>query len=91
MERNPLFYDDTLNSGELPRLARALGRALRGRCPRTSRTATAGERERELVQRGLPYLKQVWGDANWQLFRVNDPTPLAEPPAVVRAGRRRAS
>lgn len=31
----------------------------------------------------MPYLKQIWGDANWQLFRVTDPTPLAEPNAVV--------
>ncbi|NED62016.1 MFS transporter, partial [Streptomyces sp. SID10244] len=26
---------------------------------------------------------QVWGDANWQLFEVVAPTPLAEPNAVV--------
>jgi hypothetical protein len=31
----------------------------------------------------MPYLKQVWGDANWQLFKVTDPAPLAEPNAVV--------
>lgn len=31
----------------------------------------------------MPYLKQVWGDANWQLFKVIDPTPMADPPAVV--------
>lgn len=31
----------------------------------------------------MPYLKQVWGDTNWQLFQVTDPTPLAEPNSVV--------
>jgi hypothetical protein len=31
----------------------------------------------------MPYLRQVWGNANWQLFQVTDPTPLAEPNAVV--------
>jgi hypothetical protein len=31
----------------------------------------------------MPYLKQIWGDANWQLFRVTDAVPLAEPDAVV--------
>lgn len=31
----------------------------------------------------MPYLKQMWGDTNWQLFKVTDPTPLAEPNAVV--------
>lgn len=31
----------------------------------------------------MPYLEQVWGDANWQLFAVTDPASLAEPNAVV--------
>jgi hypothetical protein len=31
----------------------------------------------------MPYLKQIWGDANWQLFRVTDPAPLASPNTVV--------
>jgi hypothetical protein len=48
--------------------------------PKDKPDGDGGERERELVQRGMPYLKQVWGDANWQLFQVTDPTPLAEPP-----------
>jgi hypothetical protein len=51
--------------------------------PKDEPDGDGGERERELVQRGLPYLKQVWGDANWQLFEVVEPTPLAEPNAVV--------
>jgi hypothetical protein len=32
----------------------------------------------------MPYLKQIWGDDNWQLFQVTDATPLAEPNAVVQ-------
>lgn len=51
--------------------------------PKDEPDDNGGERERELVQRGMPYLKQIWGDANWQLFRVTDPTPLADSPATV--------
>ncbi|MEV7884431.1 MFS transporter [Streptomyces sp. NPDC002817] len=82
MERNPLFYDDTLNSANYHEW---LGRwavhfvVL----PKDAPDGDGGERERELVQRGMPYLKQVWGDANWQLFKVTDPAPLAEPDAIV--------
>ncbi|MFF3330492.1 MFS transporter [Streptomyces sp. NPDC002888] len=87
MERNPLFYDNTLNSANyhdwLKRWAVHFVVL-----PKDEPDGTGGERERQLVQRGMPYLKQIWGDANWQLFRVTDPTSLAEPNAVVeRAGQ----
>ncbi|MFI6935485.1 MFS transporter [Streptomyces sp. NPDC050287] len=82
MERNPLFYDDTLNSANyhdwLQRWAVHFVVL-----PKDEPDGDGGERERELVQRGMPYLRQIWGDANWQLFRVTDPAPLAEPNAVV--------
>ncbi|MCQ9134464.1 MULTISPECIES: MFS transporter [Streptomyces] len=83
MERNPLFYDDTLNSANyhdwLQRWAVHFVVV-----PKEALDGDGGERERQLVQRGLPYLEQIWGDANWQLFRVVDPAPLAEPHAVVQ-------
>lgn len=82
MERNPLFYDDTLNSANyhewLQRWAVHFVVV-----PKDEPDGDGGERERELVQRGMPYLKQIWGDANWQLFRVTDPAPMASPNAVV--------
>ena len=82
MERNPLFYDDTLNSANYHEWLQrwAVHFVV---LPKGEPDGSGGERERELVQRGMPYLKQVWGDANWQLFRVTDPAPLAEPDAVV--------
>ncbi|WP_461084804.1 MFS transporter [Streptomyces deserti] len=83
MERNPLFYDDTLNSANYHEWLKrwAVHFVV---VPKDEPDGDGGERERQLVQRGLPYLKQVWGDANWQLFKVTDPTPLAEPNAVVQ-------
>ena len=36
--------------------------------------------EIELVESGLPYLTAVWTDANWTLYRVEDPAPIVPPP-----------
>ncbi|MEU6253203.1 MFS transporter [Streptomyces sp. NPDC047043] len=82
MERNPLFYDDTLNSANYHEWLQrwAVHYVV---LPKDEPDGDGGERERQLVQRGMPYLKQIWGDASWQLFKVTDPAPLAEPNAVV--------
>ncbi|MEU6394128.1 MFS transporter [Streptomyces sp. NPDC046939] len=84
MKRNPLFYDDTLNSANYHEWLKrwAVHYVV---LPKGAPDGDGGERERELVQRGLPYLTQVWGDDNWQLFAMTDPTPLAEPNATVDA------
>ncbi|MFJ1600128.1 MFS transporter [Streptomyces sp. NPDC088261] len=85
MERNPIFYDDTLSAdnyrGWLDRWAVHFVVLPKGK------PDTGAKMEAELVQKGQPYLKPLWGDANWQLFAVEDPMPLADPPATVdRAG-----
>ncbi|MGW1953960.1 MFS transporter [Streptomyces sp. NPDC001920] len=82
MGRNPLFYDGTLNSANYREWLKrwAVHFVV---LPKDEPDPTGAQRERQLLQRGLPYLKQVWGDANWQLFEVIDPAPLAEPNAVV--------
>ncbi|GGX89769.1 MFS transporter [Streptomyces anandii] len=82
MERNPLFYDDTLNSANYHEWLQrwAVHYVV---LPKDDPDGDGGERERALVRRGMPYLRQIWGDANWQLFQVTDPAPLAEPGAVV--------
>ncbi|MEU5539541.1 MFS transporter [Streptomyces sp. NPDC020362] len=82
MERNPLFYDDTLNSANYHEWLQrwAVHFVV---LPKDNPDGDGGERERALLQRGMPYLKQIWGDANWQLFKVTDPTSMAEPDAVV--------
>ena len=70
----------------VPRVAQALGGALRGAARR--QPGRRGRRRRpRLLGTDLPYLRQVWSDANWKLYEVKNPTQLADPPATVeRAG-----
>ncbi|WP_412566195.1 MFS transporter [Streptomyces nojiriensis] len=84
LERNPLFYDDSLTAdsyrGWLERWA------VHYVVLPADKPDSGGEDEAKLVRGGLPYLQQVWGDANWQLFKVHEPTDLVAGPAtVVRA------
>ncbi|MFF9018456.1 MFS transporter [Streptomyces sp. NPDC014870] len=82
MERNPLFYDDTLNATNYQDW---LDRwAVHYVVLPTGAPDSGAELEAKLVGNGLPYLKQVWSDANWRLYEVDNPTPLADPPAKVR-------
>ncbi|MFE3636587.1 MFS transporter [Streptomyces sp. NPDC059168] len=83
MERNPLFYDDTLNSANYHEWLQRWAVHFVVLPTDNPDGSGGGERERTLLRRGMPYLRQVWGDANWRLFKVTDPTPLAEPDAVV--------
>lgn len=84
MKRNPLFYDKdrTLTAADY----RAwLDRwAVHYVVLPSGTPDTGAEQEAELVQEGQPYLKRLWGDDNWQLFAVKEPTPLAEAPAVIQ-------
>jgi len=41
--------------------------------------------EAGLIERGLPYLREIWHGAHWRLYTVADPAPLADPPARVLA------
>ncbi|WP_329121267.1 MFS transporter [Streptomyces sp. NBC_01465] len=82
MKRNPLFYDGTLNATSY--------RAWLDRwavhyvvLPTGAPDASGAVKEAKLVAGGLPYLKTLWSDANWQLFKVEDPTPMADPPGTV--------
>ncbi|MBM7441490.1 MFS transporter [Streptomyces sp. HB132] len=85
MKRNPLFYDDTLDAVNYREW---LDRwAVHYVVLPTGKPDSGAEQEAALVEKGQPYLKKVWSDANWKLFRVVDPVPLADLPATVeRAG-----
>jgi hypothetical protein len=84
MKRNPLFYDEDKT------LTSAGYRAWLDRwavhyvvLPKGSPDHSGAKQEAELVREGQPYLTRIWSDANWQLFAVKDPMPLADPPATV--------
>jgi hypothetical protein len=81
-ERNPIFYDDA------PLTAAAyrdwLDRwAVHYVVLPTGRPDAAAVDEAGLVAGGLGYLHQVWANPSWRLFKVTDPVPLADPPAIV--------
>jgi hypothetical protein len=44
---------------------------------------SAAVQEQALVAGGLTYLTKVWSDADWSLYEVRNPTPLAAKPAQV--------
>ncbi|WEH33974.1 MFS transporter [Streptomyces sp. AM 4-1-1] len=85
MERNPIFYDDTLNAVNYRQW---LDRwAVHYVVLPTGKPDMGAELEAQLVRQGQPYLKEIWGDENWRLYAVDRPVPLADPPATVdRAG-----
>ncbi|MFF1919470.1 MFS transporter [Streptomyces sp. NPDC058221] len=82
MERNPLFYDDTLDSVSYRQwLDRwAVHYVV---LPQGSPDSSGAVQEAELVSKGQPYLKPIWSNANWRLYSVDSPVPLADPPATV--------
>ncbi|MET9604516.1 MFS transporter [Streptomyces sp. NPDC006512] len=85
LERNPLFYDDTLTAENYRAWLERW--AVHYVVLPAGKPDSGGEDEAKLVRGGLPYLRQVWGDDNWRLFEVQDPTSLVAGPAtVVRAG-----
>ncbi|MFJ6797705.1 MFS transporter [Streptomyces sp. NPDC091268] len=84
LERNPLFYDDTLSADSYRAWLERW--AVHYVVLPADTPDSGGEDEAKLVREGLPYLQQVWGDANWQLYKVLEPTDLvAGPASVVRA------
>jgi hypothetical protein len=46
---------------------------------------SAGQQERRLIDRGQPYLAEVWRSARWRLFAVRHATPIAQAPAQMLA------
>jgi len=83
LERNPLFYD-----ASTPLTAEAyrawLDRwAVRYVVLPPGDIDGAGRVEAGLVRQGLPFLKEVWANADWQLFVVKHPTPLVESPGRI--------
>ncbi|MFF4230950.1 MFS transporter [Streptomyces sp. NPDC001820] len=84
MKRNPLFYDadkPLTSAGYRAWLDRWAVRYVV--LPKGEPDSSGAKQEAELVRDGQPYLTRIWSDANWQLFAVKDPMPLAALPATV--------
>lgn len=81
VERGRLFYDGTLSpAGYRAWLDRwAVGYVVLHH----GRPDGPAEAEAELVRGGLPWLRQVWQDSGWTVYRVRDAVPLVSAPAAV--------
>jgi hypothetical protein len=80
--RNPLFYaDGALTTRSYQHWLRKWAVAYVV-LPNAEPDGAAIE-EARLVQSGLPYLREVWRDANWRIYRVRRPTPLVDEPGRV--------
>jgi hypothetical protein len=83
-ERNPLFYEEGMLTADSYHAWLKRWAVHYVVLPMEDAPDNAGADESRLVAAGQPYLKQVWSDANWKLYQVADPTPMAEPPATVQ-------
>ncbi|GAA2061037.1 MFS transporter [Streptomyces albiaxialis] len=83
LDRNPLFYEKDLSPDEYHEWLRrwAVHYVV---LPSDDPDISGGIEEARLVRKGQPFLKEIWSDANWRLYEVSDPTPLAAPPATVK-------
>jgi hypothetical protein len=83
-QRNALFYDDRpLTPARYRRWL--VDNAVRFVALADAPIDYSAAREAQLLRRGLPYLHEVWRDAHWRVFAVDDARPLATGAARVTA------
>ena len=80
--RNPLFYGATLTAGAYYAWLRdwAVGYVV---LPRGVAYDEGSVTEARVVIGGQPWLRPVWSDRHWQVFRVAGAVPMASAPATV--------
>ncbi|MBM9507048.1 MFS transporter [Streptomyces sp. KK5PA1] len=81
VERNALFYDGTLTPGTYRDWLHRW--SVNYVVLPSDEPDVAAVREAKIVAAGQPWLRPVWHDQNWKVFRVAGSEPLADPPAVV--------
>jgi hypothetical protein len=81
VQRNAVFYDGTLNPDTYHAWLRrwAVGYVV---LPSAQPDWQAID-EARIVRAGQPWLRPVWHNRHWRLYRVTDAVPLADPPATV--------
>jgi hypothetical protein len=82
-ERNPIFYEDDDLLTRYTYHAWLDRWAVKYVVLPTGPPDYAADQEAALVASGLPYLHEVWSDPYWRLYEVENPAPLADPPAKV--------
>ncbi len=85
VERGRLFYDGSLDAPRYHAWLRqwAVGYVV---VP-DAEPEGASAPEAALIQAGQDWLRPVWHDAYWKIYRVSDPLPLVSAPAAgVKAG-----
>ncbi|GAA0586807.1 hypothetical protein GCM10010172_84800 [Paractinoplanes ferrugineus] len=81
VERNPLFYDGTLTAASYR--SWLLDWSVRFVVLPAAEPDGAGIAEARIINAGQPWLSPVWADADWRVYRVAEPSPMASAPATV--------
>jgi hypothetical protein len=76
---HPFFYDGTLTGGELHQWLRESGVGYVALADTT--LDDSGVEEAALIEANPPYLRLVWQDQHWRVWRVIDSTGLIDGPA----------
>jgi hypothetical protein len=80
---NSLFYSGKLTPARYERWLHA--DAVRFVAMANAPLDYAGRTEARSIAKGLPYLKPVMHDAHWRVYKVKDPTPIAQGAGVLTA------
>lgn len=76
-ERNPIFYEGLLNP--LTYAGWLTENGVRWVALPSAKPDRSSYGERALIERGLPYLRLRWRNADWRVYEVRLPHPLAVP------------
>jgi hypothetical protein len=80
---NSLFYDGKLTPARYEAWLHQL--AVRYVAVPDAELDYSAKAEVALIDRGLPYLQLVWRTTHWRIYAVQDPTPIVQGPATLRA------
>ncbi len=80
---NGLFFEPGLTAADYRRWLRR--NAVRHVAVPDVALDPSGRAEAKLIAGGLPFLTPVWRNANWRVYRVEDPLPLVSGPAELTA------
>jgi hypothetical protein len=80
---NPIFYDGKLSASSYERWLH--GSAVRYVAVADAPLDYSAKRETSLIAHGLPYLRTVFADDHWHVYRVLNFTPIVQGAAILRS------